>query len=94
MKYFIYILYARSVDKFYVGESPDVAQRLSLHENHHFKRAFTKIADDWEIKLEFQCQNREDALFLEKFIKRMKSKKFIQKIIQNPDILTQILTKK
>jgi putative endonuclease len=94
LKHFLYILYSSSVDKFYVGESPDVLQRLSLHKNHHFDRAFTKIANDWEIKLEFECQNRKDALFLEKFIKRMKSKKFIEKIIETPDILNQVLTKK
>ncbi|MEN9337288.1 MAG: hypothetical protein RLZZ500_2275, partial [Bacteroidota bacterium] len=34
-----------------------------------------------------------DALFLERFIKKMKSKVFIEKVIQNPEILTDILAK-
>ena len=38
--------------------------------------------------------HKEDAQYLEKFIKRMKSKKFILKIIENPIILDDILSKK
>ena len=32
--------------------------------------------------LSFPCKDRTEALFLERFIKRMKSKKFIQKIMK------------
>ena len=67
---------------------------FDLYNKHHFKKSFTKSAIDWEIKLEFKCINKEHALYLEKFIKRMKSKKFIEKLIINPLILKDILDKK
>ena len=41
---------------------------------------FTKIANDWEVKLLLNCDNKENAKYLEAFIKRMKSKKFIKTI--------------
>jgi putative endonuclease len=47
--------------------------------------------EDWIIKLEFKTRTRDEAIFLERFIKKMKSKKFIEKIISKPAIFTEIL---
>lgn len=92
--HFLYIIYSQNLDKFYVGETADVKHRLESHNNHAFKNAYTKAANDWKAKLNFKCDNRENAIFLERFIKRMKSRKFIKKIIENPQILNDILSKK
>src|SRR5690606_13624846 len=89
--HYLYILYSKSTDRFYVGQSSDVLSRLDLHNTHHFKGAFTKIASDWEIAMTFPCTQKKDALFLERFVKRMKSKAFIRKVIAHPEILTAIL---
>ncbi|MFS4417554.1 GIY-YIG nuclease family protein [Maribacter sp. 2307ULW6-5] len=91
--HFLYILYSHKIDKHYVGESPDMVNRLKQHNSHHFKGAFTKTASDWEIVLSFECGNRENALYLEKFVKRMKSRAFIEKIIKENEILADILRK-
>ena len=92
--HYLYIIHSKSIDKYYVGESPDVINRLDQHNSHYFKKGFTNSAEDWEIVLSIKCESRTDAVYLEKFIKRMKSKKFIQKIIQKPVILDDILKKK
>jgi putative endonuclease len=92
--HFLYIIYSPKTDKFYVGETTNVEQRLALHNQHSFKKAFTTSAKNWVIKLSFECKSREEALDLERFIKRMKSKVFIQKIIKDPNILKDILNKK
>tara|TARA_R110002050_G_scaffold25026_4_gene66849 strand:- start:503 stop:787 length:285 start_codon:yes stop_codon:yes gene_type:complete len=94
MIHYLYILHSQSIDKYYVGESADVNLRLDLHNSHHFKKGFTNAASDWAIKLTFECSLKNDALYLEKFIKRMKSKKFTMKIIDDPNILNDILSKK
>ncbi|SEP75637.1 GIY-YIG nuclease family protein [Flavobacterium urocaniciphilum] len=94
MRHFLYILYSSSTNKFYIGETSDVTFRLNLHNTHEFKGSFTKIASDWEIKLSFENEQKSNILYLEKFIKKMKSKVFIQKIIENPEILNDILSKK
>jgi putative endonuclease len=94
MSHFLYILHSKSKDKYYIGETSDIDFRLKLHNSHHFKSSFTKIAEDWNIVLQFECITKNDALYLETFIKRMKSKKFIQKIINDNDILSDIISKK
>src|SRR5690606_19209220 len=70
--HYLYILYSKSTVRFYVWQSSDVLSRLDLHNTHHFKGAFTKIASDWEIAMAFPCTQKKDALFLERFVKRMK----------------------
>jgi len=94
MPHFLYILFSNSSDKFYVGETHNVIERISKHNEHFYKNSFSKIANDWELVLTFECTDKNDALYLEKFIKKMKSKVFIEKIIGNPEILNDILSKK
>jgi putative endonuclease len=91
--HYLYIIYSSKVNKFYVGETDDVELRLLKHNNHSYQGSFTKIADDWEAVMLFECFTRNQSLLLEKFIKSMKSKIFIQKIIENPKILEDIISK-
>ena len=94
MKHYLYILWSDSKKKYYVGETHNIEERILKHQTHSYSNSYTKIANDWQLKLTFECDNRLGALFLEKFIKKMKSIKFIEKIILNPNILSDILTKK
>ena len=89
--YYLYIIFSKSADKYYVGSTHELAQRLIKHNEHNYQNAFSKIATDWEYSLSFQCDTKIQAHFLERFIKRMKSKKFIEKICANPQILQSIL---
>lgn len=90
----LYILYSPSSAKFYIGETHNINERILKHNQHSYTNSFTKIANDWELVLLFNCQNKEEAVFLENFIKRMKSKIFIKKVIANPSILEDVLSKK
>ena len=92
--HFVYILFSEKINRFYIGETPNIETRLNQHNSHYFKSNFTKSANDWVLKLAFECIDKKKALFLEKFIKRMKSRKFIKKVIKNPSILQNILNKK
>ncbi|WP_430906462.1 GIY-YIG nuclease family protein [Maribacter sp. 2-571] len=92
--HYLYILYSKKADRYYVGETPELDNRLRLHNQHHFKKGFTKAADDWKIVLSKECGSKRPAVFLERFIKRMKSRKFIEKVCNDPTILDDILSKK
>ncbi len=70
-----------------MGETHNIEERILKHNQHLYSNSFTKIANDWELVLLHHSEDRTKALFLEKFIKKMKSKIFIQKIISNPKIL-------
>jgi putative endonuclease len=92
--HYLYIIYSKNLDTYYIGETNDLEERLFKHNTHIYKKSFTKAASDWHFVLKFKCINRSDALFLERFIKRMKSKRFIGKIIKTPEILHDILNKR
>ena len=92
--HFLYIVHSKTIDRYYVGETHDLVNRLEQHNQHHFKNNFTKAAKDWKVALSKICESKEDAIYLERFIKRMKSKEFIQKVIENPKILDDLLSKK
>ena len=91
LMHFLYIIYSATADKYYTGESNDVPARLKLHNDHKFLKAFTNAASDWEIRLIFKCETKTDAVYLERYIKRMKSRKFVKKVIDHPNILEEIL---
>jgi putative endonuclease len=94
MTHFLYILYSKTSTKYYVGETHNVHERISKHNQHAYSNSYSKIANDWKLVLSYECDNRDNALYLERFIKRMKSKVFIEKIISKPEILSDILSKK
>ena len=94
MSHYLYILYSKTCKKYYVGETHNVNERISKHNLHEYSNSYSKITNDWELILSYECVNRNDALFIEKFIKKMKSKVFIEKIILNSNILTDILSKR
>jgi len=90
--HYLYILFSNSSQKFYIGETNNIQERILKHQNHFYSNSFTKIAEDWEIVLTFICNDRQEAVYLEGFIKRMKSKTFNNKIIADPSILKDILS--
>ena len=91
MSHFLYILFSKSSAKYYVGETHNVETKILKHNQHSYSNSYTKIANDWSLSLAFECDTRGNAVYLENFIKRMKSKKFIEKIILDPTILNDIL---
>ncbi|MCE1201429.1 MAG: GIY-YIG nuclease family protein [Bacteroidia bacterium] len=79
--HFVYILYSESADKYYVGETEDVVRRFSEH-NQSERKQFTSPYRPWILKAVFVCEDRFKARKAEDFIKKQKSRRFIQKIIQ------------
>ena len=77
MQHFVYILYSKNLDKFYIGETSNIENRLTQHHFKVYKNAFTSAASDWEIFHDINCVSKGQALKIEAHIKRMKSKKFI-----------------
>ena len=90
MHYF-YIIYSRSINQYYVGESENIIVRLRQHNTGYFKGSSTSKAKDWEIVLLVPCNDRSEARKLESFVKKQKSKKFIESIINDKNILTDII---
>ncbi|MFN3997673.1 GIY-YIG nuclease family protein [Algoriphagus sp.] len=81
MPFFIYILHSSSTDKYYVGQSEDPFRRLIEHNSGKFHKSTTS-GRPWEIQAIFEIPGgRGDALKIESFIKKQKSRKLIEKQI-------------
>jgi len=92
MNYKVYILHSEKISKYYVGITMDVTKRLEEHLNPIYTK-YTSQTDDWIVFLELDCLNKTHALKVEKFIKKMKSSKFIQSLKDDPSKAESILTK-
>ncbi len=92
MKFFCYILYSKSINRFYVGYTTDLEERLKLHNTGYFKgRTYTRKSSDWELFLKIPCETIGQAVLLESRIKRMKSRKYIENLKKYPEMIEKIL---
>ena len=90
--HFCYILYSTKRNRYYTGETTDVDARLLYHNSSELNTNSTKAGIPWEIVLIIPCKNRSHALKVEMHIKRMKSKRFIESLIQYPELVHKIIT--
>ena len=83
MHFFIYILFSQSTDRYYVGHSEDPNRRLSEHNFGNYQKS-TSPGRPWELKAIFEIQGgRGVALKVEGFIKKQKSRKLIERLLNS-----------
>ncbi len=79
--FWVYIIFSKSLNRYYTGESHDLTERLLLHNQHIFSKAHTTKASDWKFQWCLPCISRKQARSIEAFIKKMKSRKFLKRLI-------------
>ena len=77
--YYLYILYSQKLDKYYIGHTSDLEGRLRRHLSNH--KGFTGSQSDWLIVYTEQFTSKELAYQRERQIKKWKSRKMIEKLI-------------
>jgi putative endonuclease len=87
-----YILFSKSLGKFYIGACQDsLGERIRKHNNHDYgMHRFTAAANDWELFLKIDVNNYTHAVRLERKIKSMKSSIFIRNLIIYPELIEKI----
>ena len=45
----VYILYSKSLDKYYIGSCLDLGQRLEEHSTKKYSDSYTTKANDWQL---------------------------------------------
>ncbi|MXN92545.1 GIY-YIG nuclease family protein [Flavobacterium sp. Sd200] len=88
----VYILFSKKLNRYYIGYTSDMDVRISFHQNAQPNK-FTAKANDWELILQLECQSKAQALAVEKHIKTMKSKVYIQNLIKYPEMQEKLRTK-
>ena len=89
----VYILYSRKLDKYYTGSCLDLSVRLSKHLERFYPSAFTAKSDDWELFFAIDDLSSSQARMIERHIKKMKSKVYIQNMAKYPDIIKRLKQK-
>ena len=89
--FYVYIIYSPDFDRYYVGHTYDVQKRLFQHNNDPRTNKHTSKFRPWKIAKSFPVnETRGDAMKIEYYIKRMKSRKVIVKLIDNPEYFFEI----
>jgi len=74
LRFYIYILHSISIERYYIGYSSDPWKRLEEHLQNDVEH-YTGKAKDWELKaVYFVSENRSEAMQMERFIKKQKSR--------------------
>ena len=80
MTYYVYILYSETINQYYVGQTQNIEERLQQHRNSRSKS--TKKASDWVLVYSEVFAFRADSVNRESEIKKKKSRKYIENLIQ------------
>ena len=89
--FYIYILYSPGADKYYIGQTDDIVRRLEEHNNAE-KNSFTSKYRPWILKASFVVsESRGEARKVEFYLKKMKSRVLIEKLISDPEEFDKIL---
>ena len=84
--YYVYILYSESFDKFYIGQTNDLDDRIKRH--NAGSESYTKRFVPWILKWSTQKPTRAEAMALEKKLKNLSKKRlliFMEKYSASPD---------
>ncbi|AXY76881.1 GIY-YIG nuclease family protein [Paraflavitalea soli] len=80
MAFFVYILYSEKLDKYYIGVTENVEERLRKHQCNH--SGFTGKASDWSIRFTELHPDKTAALKRERQLKGWKSRIRVEQLIQ------------
>ncbi len=73
----VYILYSGKLDRFYIGSSAKLEDRLIAHREKRYSNSYTAKADDWELFYHIDHLSVTEARRIELHIKNMKSRRYL-----------------
>ncbi|MBK8701731.1 MAG: GIY-YIG nuclease family protein [Saprospiraceae bacterium] len=90
---FLYILYSKSHDSYYTGVCLDCLEsRIEKHNSGAYgNKTYTSFTNDWILYLSIEVSAFDHAVRLERKIKSMKSKVFIQNLAKYEDLKKKII---
>jgi len=81
MKYWVYIIYSASTDSYYKGQTNDLNERLTRH-NNGWEKA-THPGAPWKLVWSTEKDDRSSAVKLEKKLKNLSRERLIKFISKN-----------
>ena len=75
MAYFVYIIYSTERNRYYIGQTENVQQRVQMH------RIRKNLgASDWQLKHAEEFSSRSEAMKREAAIKARKSRTYVESL--------------
>jgi putative endonuclease len=84
-----YIIYSQKLDKYYVGSSENFNERIVTH-NSDENENWSKVGRPWQEYLIIVCSTGRQARRIEKYIKKMKSRKYIEYLASDPENVVRL----
>ncbi|MCX6290889.1 MAG: GIY-YIG nuclease family protein [Bacteroidetes bacterium] len=92
--FFVYILNSDKLNRFYIGSTKNLKERLAKHRTHFYGNLnFTSKANDWTLYFHIECLTEKQARKIEVHIKRMKSKTYIENLKKYPELVHKVKDK-
>jgi putative endonuclease len=79
--YIVYVIYNKTVHKYYIGQTINIEKRLAEHNDKLFKGYTARFEGTWEVVYSEQFMSRGEALVREKQLKSYQGRKFLQQYI-------------
>ena len=76
--FYVYILYSEKADKYYIGQTEDIDQRISTH---NLRRNLG--LNDWQLKYFEKYETRSEAVRRESEIKNKKRRAYLEHLISS-----------
>ncbi len=86
----VYILYSKSIDKYYTGSCLILQERIKEHQTKKYSDSYTCKANDWQLFYRIDNLEYKQARNIERHIKTMKSKKYIENLKRFEDISAKL----
>jgi len=91
MDFFVYILFSEKLNRYYIGQTVNVEERLMQHNSCFYENASTKVSNDWKLFWKLKCNSKRQAIQIESHIKRMRNKVYYQNLATFPEIAEKLL---
>ncbi len=79
--WYVYIIYSKKIDRYYVGYTDDLEWRIERHNSGWGK--YTKRGIPWRLVYKESFETKSEAIKREREIKRKKSRKYIEDLISH-----------
>ncbi|MBK8041558.1 MAG: GIY-YIG nuclease family protein [Haliscomenobacter sp.] len=85
--WYVYILFSKKLNGYYIGQSGDVALRLRYH-NELSEHSYTSRYRPWELRRAYGFNTRREAILAERYIKGRKSRNFVEWLLEKEDAVS------
>ena len=93
LMHFVYIIYSKKIDRFYIGQTHDVNDRILKHNSLYYPNKWTAKGIPLILFHQIACASKSQALLIEKHIKSMKSTMYLKNLKRYPEISDRLKKK-